>query len=348
MLKKLFYILVLFGVTGASIGQNRLSILTDYKRSAEIDTVFQYFLTEINRTLGPGRTMTLPPDHVVYGIGTFEEAREKYDELTQKSDFIILLGSLCNKGVLVERQLPKPTIGLGILDPYLQELPYSNGKTGINNYAYIWSTQDLRTDLTVFKRIFPFKKLLILVNESTVPTFNEERAVQYMDTIKRVIDTEIIVKSLETDIAQTISTLPANIDAVYISYPDGRSKTDIQQLAKALKERNLPSFSSKKWNVEQGILASISDENDLEQVTRKLSIMIDDNLRGTPLSEMAVNINFKQDLFINAETARDINLDLNFDILFTANLLEEDEEMPTYTLEEVMARALEYNFGINE
>jgi outer membrane protein TolC len=61
---------------------------------------------------------------------------------------------------------------------------------------------------------------------------------------------------------------------------------------------------------------------------------------------MAVNINFKQDLFINAETARDLSLDSNFDILFTANLLEEGEEMPTYPLEEVMARALEYNFGI--
>jgi len=95
------------------------------------------------------------------------------------------------------------------------------------------------------------------------------------------------------------------------------------------------------------VLACIADENSTEQAFRKLSIMVDDVLRGETLSEMPLAINFKEKFYLNMATARAIAFSPPFGIFFTARLIgDEDPDLPVYGLEDIVERALNENFAI--
>ena len=323
-----------------------LGILTDFEKSVEIDSIFQLVLGEIDRTIGPGTTVELNPDNIRYGMGTIENARVAYNDLEPKVDLIIPFGSVSVKGSLENGTFSKPTIGIGVIDPYLQSLPYEEGRTGLENFSYIWAVKDIRTELLRFRDIHPFENLSILVNKATSRTFSQERGMKYLDSLETLIEANIELVDVTDDIEASLASMPAATDAVYISYLDGKTLTDIRAIAEYLKDEKIPSFSSQKWHVDNGIMACISDENDLLQAIRKLAIMVDESVSGESLSEMPVRINFKEDLFINSATIKALGLGLTFDIYFTANFVEEQEDLPTYSLEEVMEMALQHNFGI--
>ncbi|MDX1313879.1 MAG: TolC family protein [Eudoraea sp.] len=340
----LFYTLLL-SLSGSA--QNlEIGILTDFEKSVEIDSIFQLVLGEIDRTIGPGTTVELNPENIRYGMGTIENARVAYNDLEPKVDLIIPFGSVSVKGSLEKGTFSKPTIGIGVIDPYLQSLPYEEGRTGLENFSYIWAVKDIRTELLRFRDIHPFDYLSILVNKATSATFSQERGMKYLDSLENLLEANIELVEVSADIEASLASMPAATDAVYISYLDGKTLTDIRAIAEYLKDEKIPSFSSQKWHVDNGIMACISDENDLLQAIRKLAIMVDESVSGEPLSEMPVRINFKEDLFINSATIRALGLGLTFDIYFTANFVEEEADLPTYSLEEVMEKALQHNFGI--
>ena len=323
-----------------------LGILTDFEKSVEIDSIFQVIVREIDRTSGPGTTVMLNPENIRYGLANIDNARMEYDDLEPKVDLIIPFGSVSVKGSLENGTFNKPTIGIGVIDPYLQSVPYKEGRSGMENFSYIWAVKDLRTELMRFRDIHPFENLSILVNKATSATFRQERGMKYLDSLENLLEANIELVDVSTNIEASLAFMPATADAVYLSYLDGKTPSDIQSIAEFLKDKKIPSFSSQKWHVENGIMACISDENDLLQAIRKLSIMVDESLSGDPLSEMPVRINFKEDLFINSATIKALGIGLSFDIYFTANFIEEEEDLPTYSLEEVMEMALQHNFGI--
>lgn len=345
-MKRIFVLLIIIMAVKAATAQtHNLGIVTDFERSSQFDSIVQIIEEEINRTTGPAKSFALDAtDGIAYGISTKDEAQSAYAKLSQSSDIVILLGSTSVVGNSELESFPVPTIGLGIVDPQLQDLPYENGISGISNFTYIWAAKDLQRELSVFQQIVPFENLTILVNESSAPSFNQEKGLSYLDSLKRQLSSEIQILQVGTDVEASLSGLDA--DAVYVSYLYGKSAAEITNIADGLKNNNIPSFSSQKFHVDNGIMACISDANDFEQVVRKLAIMVDEAAADAPLAEMPVNINFKEDLFINSRTVKAIEVPLSFEILFTANFIDDEEDLPTYSLEEVMERALRNNFGI--
>ena len=262
-------------------------------------------------------------------------------------DFVFLIGGISIKGALNSGIFPKPTIGLGIIDPVLQEIPFREGKSGIQNFSYIWSAQDFEKELTQFKQLFPFENLSILADSASVITFNQQKARQAIDSISESFATTINIVPVTNNIGGSLSAIPDGTDAVYLTELYGKTASHIKQIANELNTRNLPSFSSSKWHVDNGILACVSDENDFEQTIRKLAIMVDEATIGVPLADMSVVINYKEEFFLNIPTARKIDFSPPFEILFTATLIGDIEGKPaTYSLEDIMQRALENNFDI--
>jgi ABC-type uncharacterized transport system substrate-binding protein len=348
MIKRLFIFCIAISATITTNAQTlNLGIVTDFRQSPEIDSIFQIIKEEINKTVGPARRIVMDPaSNIHYGINTFESARQQYNQISGSTDLVILFGSLSIKGCVDQASFPVPTIGLGIIDPHLQDIPYVYGTTGVTNFSYIWAAKDLRRELSAFQQIVPFENLTILVDETSAPSFNEEKGLLYIDSLKNQLSTEIQILQITTDVEKSLSGLGTDADAVYVSYLHGSNATEIYGIAEDLISKKIPSFSSQKFHVDNGIMACISDKNDFGQVIRKLSIMVDESINGEPLSQMPVNINFKEDLFLNSRTVKEIEVPLSFEILFTANFVDDEEDLPVYSLEEVMQRALEKNFGI--
>ena len=325
----------------------KLGILTDYEKSAEIDSIFELMADEINKTTGPAKRFAL--DHangISYGISQLKDAQSEYQRIALSSDFIVILGTKSMKGATEMSTFPVPTIGLGVIDPNLQDLPYIGGKSGENNFSYIWSAKDLRKEFSIFKQVAPFKHLTILINETSASVFNEEKGKQYLSELKEQISAEIHILPIGSNVEESLVNINAETDAVFVSELQGKGLSEIRTISNYLKNEKIPSFSSQKFHVDNGIMACISDQNDFNQAIRKLAIMVDESISGKPLAQMPVNINFKENLFINSKTVEEIGLNLSFEILFTASFVDAEQDLPVYTIEQVMQLALENNLGI--
>jgi outer membrane protein len=239
-----------------------------------------------------------------------------------------------------------PTFGLGVIDPAIQDIPFVKGKSGIANFTYIWSSNGLEADLTEFQKIVPFKNLTLLTNPGAAYSIMSDEQNAALIALEKELDASINVVELEDDIRLAFEKLDPETDAVYISDLGVRSKDEIRSLADQLIIKGLPSFSSNKWHVDQGIMACMAADNSFDQIMRKLGVMVDEALAGKPLSEMEVRTTFSERLFINENTANSISLSLPFEVLFIAKLVKTENGLPVYSLSQIMELAFEHNLSI--
>ncbi len=326
--------------------KTEIGFVTDFKKSTTIDSIIQVMVNEIDKTTGSAKQVALSSENVIYETRSLELTKSNYNSIAPNVDLVILLGSISTKGALTSG-FNTPAIGLGISDPGLQEIPFENGKSGVKNFSYIWSSSDFSKEIEQFNRLGKFENLTILADAGTAVTFNQEAARKVIDSLSQAFSTSMTVVPVGSNILESFAALTKETDAVYLAELYTRSPAEITAIANELKKRKLPSFSAVKWHVDRGILGSISDDNGLDQVIRKLSIMADGVFAGEPLENMSVVVNHKQEFYLNLQTAKEIGLSPPFDVIFTANLIgQESEDLPTYSLEEIMQKALEANFDI--
>jgi len=333
------------------VGQNvysqdfKIGIITDFERIAGVDSVFQMLLSEVNRTTGAGKNFTYSNDHVIYDINDLALAASGYDQLKSEVDFIWLMGSVSIKGT-VGIEYSVPTIGFGMIDPNIEEIPYVNETSGIENFSYIWESQNFDQAINVFSDLHEFDTLAVLVSEGAEITFNMELMQAKIDSLEKRISSVVHLIPLDDDIVGSMSKIPEGTYAVYVTLLYGRDDDEIKEIAQELIKQGLPSFGSNKRQVDNGILGSFADEKQLEQVTRKLAIMMDESSSGLPLKHMPVLLKDNKEFYLNLETARRLNFSTPFDILFTANLIDQAQDLRTYSLEDIMQKSLEANLDI--
>lgn len=323
-----------------------LGVITDYRQTVELDSVIGLIVSQIDQTIGSGKHINLSPEDVSYGNISLHEASKNYTKLIERTDLAIIIGGNSVKGVSNIGHFPVPTFGIGILDPGIQEIPYVEGKSGVPNFTYIWPTNGLEADLTEFQRIVPFKHLTLLVNQGTALSLASEGRTAGIIKLEEKLSTKINILEMEGDILADLKNLNPETDAVYISDLGLRSASDIRKLANSLIEKRLPSFTSNKWHVYQGILSCLADDDSFAKVIRKLGVMVDEALSGKSLEDMEVKTLYSERLFINDQTVNAINLVLPFEVLFTAKSVKIDEGLPTYSLEDIVELTFKNNLRI--
>ena len=325
----------------------RVGISSDFEKTKDADSIFKAIVSEIDRTVGASGKVILPANQIIYGNKSLDQAQQSYNKLNATSDFILLIGSISTKGALQRLNFSTPTIAIGIVNPFLQDLPYQNGTSGKSNFSYIWPHQDIFKELAEFRRLVDFRNLSMLINASSAVTINNQKGLQLLDSLQETFSTEINIVPVGDNIDVALRAIPDNTDAIYISELTGKTASDIANIASELIIRKLPSFSSTQWHVEQGILGSIAEENDLAQIMRRLSLMVDDALSGGVLSQMSVDVNFKETYNLNLRTAKEIGLSPSFDLLFTSNLIDKDDTgKPKYSLMQILEQSMQKNLDI--
>lgn len=348
LLKKIapLILFILFSHTINLSAQNfNIGVITDFEKNEIVDSVFQTLLFEVNRTTGAGKNFTLNPDHIEYGINTLNKSNFHYADMSTKVDFVWLVGSVSIKGT-VGMRYPVPTIGLGLTDPRVEEIPYDGLKTGVEHFSFIWESQNLEKEIALFNELHEFDTLSILVDEGAQLTFNQEIVRGRLDSIRSILSSVVQLVPISADIQGSLRKIPKGTDAVYVTLLYGRTDDEVKAIAEGLIEMKLPSFSSSKRILDNGILASYADENEIEQLSRKLAIMMDEAASGAPLSEMPVLLDDNKEFYLNLNTARKLEFSTPFEILFTANLVDEAQDLPTYSLENIMQKSLEANLDI--
>ena len=142
------------------MGQDiRLGIITDYKSFDNFGELANLLQQEIQKTVGNSHNVILLPENIVSPGNTLSEASQNYLNLSSRSDVIIAFGPVSTKGVTVSGELKTPTIGVGIIDQDIQDLPLTpQGTSGVKNFSYVLTAKDLDADIKSFFEITSFSK----------------------------------------------------------------------------------------------------------------------------------------------------------------------------------------------
>jgi len=347
MHKKWFILMVLLTTLVSVRAQEyKVGVVTDFVQSAELDSIIQTIVKQFDQTLGSAKNVILLKENVSYKNLMLEETAKNYGRIAEKTDLVVLIGGNSIKAVSEQKLFPKPTFGIGVIDPLIQEIPYVNGKSGISNFTYICQVNRLETDLSTFKNIVPFKRLTFMVNPGTTISLDENRTNTGLSALEEKLDIKIDILEMGKDIDALMNGLSPETEAVYISDFGIMSNAEIRNLADRLVERGLPSFSGNTRDVYQGIMASQADENSFDVMLRKLGVMVDDALTGKPVEDLDVTINYSESLSINEKTLEALNINLPFELLFTSKSVKQNGGLPLYSLENIIEFAFKNNLKI--
>ena len=348
----LLLLFTLFFLLSSSIFSEsiKLGIIADFpENDIRLNKIQTRFIQEIRKTIGSSRDITLNSTDMLSSNWSIEKAKEHYSKLIERCDLILTLGSVSSKGVVEFNNFKKPTLSIGIFDSGVQGIPHTtNGTSGIKNFSYILTSKNLESELKIFYDMKSFKNIALLVDKKSTENFDYSKGKSKLKQLEQIGDFKITPIRVGANIRAELSKLPNDIDAVYITMNYERSSEEIKEIADILIEKKIPSFSINNNHVRLGIMASISSENGLDQVVRKLAVMADGAINGEKLSEMQVSINQKEELTFNKLTAQKIDFVPPFKVLFTANMVNGDSllNQPIFSLNQIIEKGLKENLNI--
>lgn len=325
------------------VGQTKVGIITDLEENAQSKFIIDELITEIDKTTGVNLKVQTSEDIHFFDISSEIAAQEAYQKVN--ADLIIAIGGLSTASLAKLANLQKPVIGLGVFDPSIQDIPFKMGKSGKRNFTYLLTSRDIVTEIGSFQKLYGFDRLTLLIDPALNKTLTGSTRAALVDSIQNELNITVDI-AVAGAVNETKSSL-ANAEAVYLSAMISRNPSYITEIAKYLIEQRIPSFSTSKQHVENGILGSASGDNGPEQVIRRIGIMADDILAGRNASDIPVEFSFSESFYLNIETAQKMDFPVPFEVLLTANLVgEKISEGKTYSFSEIANRSLEENLNI--
>ncbi|MCP4458832.1 MAG: TolC family protein [Cytophagales bacterium] len=337
--------------TALSAQQVNLGIIADFGEDEKlrVDAFSRGLQEEIQKTLGASYQVILEDNDIIRTAWDPNMAAVSYETLSQRCDYIILLGMASTKAVLERNVFTKPTIALGIANVEVQGIPLNeDGASGISNFSYILISRNFEEEIKQFKALVDFKNLSLLVYEKSIQSADQEKAMSQVQEISESLGVSITPILVGENIQESLSNLPDSTDAVLLASVYEFNDLQIETIANHLNTRKIPSYSLISEHVEKGFLASVSADNGAKYIVRKLAIMIDDAQQGTDFSELSVNLDIKKQLFLNVNTARKIDYSPSFQAIFTAKLIGQyqGDANEIFSLKEIINKALEENLNI--
>lgn len=347
----LIVVVSLLMLTNSNAQKNvSIGILTDLResdsRSSDLNKLLVDGIQKVTNTL---YNIRVEDANILRSNVNLELTTLNYKKLSNRCDLILLIGSLSIKGAMQE-EFTKPTIAIGAFSKHLQNLPYtSNNTSGKKNFSYILSTKSIREEVEIFKNMVEFKNLTFLFDEETYSTFNLKNTESFKKKFETKFNINVDVLVINRNkIDASLSNLPPETDAVYISIPLEYTNEKYSEMIDELNEKKILSFAMDKSAVSNGALMCFTDSYGFDYVVRKLGIMADEALRGIPLKEMYVNINKSKELYINMSTASRIDFNPDFKTLIIANKVGRriNNKSNVYSIQEIIKKAISENLNI--
>lgn len=265
-----------------------------------------------------------PDAMLVDGQWTVAGINRAIDSLlaNKDTDLIIIMGHVASNEVAKRRDLAKPVIAAFLIDADLQDLPVTEGGSGIKNLAYVDRMQRLDREIASFQDITQVSHLAIFVDSNIIETMPQ--IIQATKSMVSQKGFKLSIVGVETSATKALQKLDGEIDGVLITPLYRITSTDFQNFVNGLIQQQLPSYSYIGFKeVEQGIFASFTHESSTVHLARTVALIVHDILRGEKPEKIQVSFAADKQLTINMATARAINIFPNYDVLTEADLLNE-------------------------
>lgn len=334
----------------ATNSARKIAILANSKTTAAyVSTVKR----EIEALL-KGREVVEFEEHVIDNYQR-DRAKALLEKLMADSEIscIISLSFGMSEALISLKQYPKPAIAGMILDANMQGLRITKeGTSGIKNFNFIVSPFNIHRDLKTFRTLYNYKHLGVLYNSHELSMFHS--IYNYLGKVVTDVAPEArmsIVEINEDDLQQSLTSLPPEVDAVYLPLVFTEDSDGVQQkLIKLLNEEKLPTFALQGEKIVRlGALASIAPERNITSLTRRMAINVLNILSGMDAGDQKVQISSYTDNFVvNVETMRKIGCYPGWEDLRDAYLINvsTDVEGARSNLKSVIIEAIEANLEL--
>ncbi len=329
----------------AAINKVRPGIIID-NESLDSKLLIENLKKELNAIL-PGKVQ-VSDEFVLNSQWSIKKARKNYEDLVKNTDvnIIIAFGILSSSVVIEETRFPKPTMAVGIVEPDVQGLTIQkNNQSNINNLTYILFNQSLKRDLKIFHDVYPYKNVGLIADKNIMSAI-----VKNPDPIQKLVDKQnasFTIIKLENGINEAIER-SNEFDAAFIGHVGRFEGDQKEQLIASLAQKKIPSFGASLNDINLGALASISPEESLIKIVRRIALNVESLVDGVNFSSLPLNLDFEEKLTINIQAAKKIGYSPKFSILEKADVVNEfsDSGVITMTLEQVVQETLEKNMEL--
>lgn len=336
-----------FFITTLTFSQDntfKIGFLLD-KNSVEINELMNELSDEISAVVGEDAVLEFPEVSKLVNNFDSSTALNNYNVLVENNTDIIIAFGVVNNAVISKiGTYQKPTIVFGALSEEL--LTDESLVSNITNYTSIVTSQSYTEDIKLLQKLASPKTIGVVVEKAFMD--NLPVASTFNDISK---DLNIEIKLIPFDSLSDITSSLDNIDAVYLAGGFYLSDSEMQELANALIEKRLPSFTSNPVkDVINGILATSHDQSELNQFFRRIALTVESILNGNALATLSTKLESKSTLTVNYNTAEKIGLPLKYSLIASTSFVGNPKEIvadKTYTLVSVMQEAITENLELH-
>lgn len=265
-------------------------------------------------------------------------------------DVIITTGVVSSHVAAKFPDLAKPVIAVMVPDLEVQGFPFEGGVSGKRNFVYLSNLRGIETDFATLNAVVNPNHIAVLVDElinSAIPELVAAKPVE----LESELGVQVSVVPVGDSWQAGVNGIPATADAVYVAPLLRFDEAETEQLAQALIDRKLPSFSSiGRSELPLGFLLAASGRvGDDVRLARRIALDLQRLLLGEQAATIKVDFRETQRLAINMRTARALGFTPRYAVLADAEQLYDDEaeRAPELTIAEAMATAVENNLGLS-
>ncbi|MEM9173866.1 MAG: TolC family protein [Myxococcota bacterium] len=265
-------------------------------------------------------------------------------------DLVIALGPRATQALLDVPRLEKPAFGTFVLDRVLQGFPITpDGTSGYPNLTFLVEDAGLVELVERLGTIFGGSgpgRLAFLIDESYVTP--DLKLPDELADVRAKTGVSVSVVAARRPYTDAVSRIPDDVDGVLVGPLFDFREEEVRDLANDLIRRRFPSMAvAGSREVELGILSSLSPSSDITRLARRVALQVQDVLLGKRPEDLPVSRESLEELTINVETARALDLPLRFDLLGEARLVGRVEAAGRrLTLEQAVRESLKANLDL--
>lgn len=316
--------------------------------SDRFDAVLQQIQKEVTGVVKREFDVRFDPKKKRVGDWTLASVRQALDELIadDEVDLVFAHGVIASNEIVQRTDLPKPCIAPFVVDERQQGLVLAKNEVRKNLSYIVWGL-DLERDLKAFLELGDFKKIAVVLNGFVMRAVPKLR--NAFQARRKVLGVDLLLVEASSSAAEILKAIPASADAVYVGPNTQLSSKEIERLAQGFIQRGLPSFS---WfgltEVKAGMLAGLGSDEDVVRLARRVALNTQSILLGEGAAKLVTAFRRHEQLAVNMETARAINLWPNWSVLADAVLIDSKRRKVKrkLSLESAVKQALRSNLDL--
>lgn len=156
-------------------------------------------------------------------------------------ELIITAGVLGSNEAGHRGEFSKPVVAPFVIDAKLQDIPHTDGTSGVRNFTYVTFPSDVVHNIRIFQSVVPFERMAYLYTPPVIEAIPE--LIQNLTRAVSELDLKIDFIPVQGDVAAAVRAIPDGVEAVYVLPLLGLDGTQSDVAIEALIERKLPTLS---------------------------------------------------------------------------------------------------------